>query len=121
MIKKLIKSVRQYKLTALLTPVLVALEVAAEIIIPLLIADLIDFGIDRGDINTVIKYGLFLIIAAAALCAVILWDKSKGHSFHIRLDDFNAAFKAFIKKKLHTHTDSQKRLTGINKTSYGTN
>ena len=44
MIKKLIKSVRQYKLTAVLTPVSVALEVAAEIIIPLLIADLIDFG-----------------------------------------------------------------------------
>ena len=65
MIKKLLKSVRQYWLLTVLTPVSVALEVVAEIIIPLLMANLIDFGIDMGDMSAVSKYGIFLLIAAA--------------------------------------------------------
>ncbi len=66
MIKKLIGSIRQYWLLTVLTPVSVALEVVAEIIIPLMMANLIDFGIDLGDMQAVTKYGLLLLIAAAA-------------------------------------------------------
>ena len=66
MIKKLMGSIKQYWMLTILTPVSVALEVVAEIIIPLLMADLIDFGIDLGDMQAVTKYGTLLLIAAAA-------------------------------------------------------
>ena len=45
MIKTLGKSVREYKRPALVTPMLVTLEVIMEVIIPLLMAELIDRGI----------------------------------------------------------------------------
>jgi len=65
MIKKLLRSVRQYRLLTVLTPLSVALEVVAEIIIPLLMAKLIDLGIDMGNMQAVTKYGVLLLIAAA--------------------------------------------------------
>ena len=47
MIKTLIKSVREYKKWAIMTPILVAVEVVIDVIIPLLMAELIDKGIYR--------------------------------------------------------------------------
>lgn len=63
-IKTLLKSVRQYKRSSLATPLLVAAEVVLEILIPLLMADLIDYGIDQGNMNVVLKYGLALLLSA---------------------------------------------------------
>lgn len=62
MIKKLAGCVREYKLPALLTPVLVILETIAEILIPLVMAELLDNGITKGDINAVVMSGLKLIV-----------------------------------------------------------
>lgn len=45
MIKKLLSSIREYKSETILTPIFVAVEVVLEVLIPLLMADLIDFGV----------------------------------------------------------------------------
>lgn len=64
MIKTLAKSIREYKKDSILTPVLVSLEVILEVIIPLLMARLIDFGIDKGNMIYIWKIGAFLLLAA---------------------------------------------------------
>ena len=66
MIKKLMKSIREYKKDSILTPICVAIEVILETIIPLLMANLIDDGVYGGEMNLVLKIGLELI-----LCAVL--------------------------------------------------
>jgi ATP-binding cassette subfamily B protein len=53
MIKKLLGCVREYKKHSILAPVLISFEVVMEVIIPILMANLIDYGIDKGDISTV--------------------------------------------------------------------
>jgi len=63
MIRRLIQSIKEYKRETIKTPVFVALEAVMEIIIPLLMADLIDYGIDAGEIHVVVKYGIALLIA----------------------------------------------------------
>lgn len=62
MIRKLARSVREYKLPALMTPLLVILETVAEIIIPLVMAELLDSGINKGDMNAVVISGVKLLI-----------------------------------------------------------
>ena len=64
MLKTLGKSVREYKKSALITPVFVTIEVILEVIIPLLMADLIDKGIYTGQMNVILKIGLQLILAS---------------------------------------------------------
>ena len=64
MIKKLASQIKEYKKTAAVTPVLVLLEVVMEILIPLIMAELIDNGIDGGSMPQIIKYGIMLIVAA---------------------------------------------------------
>ena len=66
MIKKLLKSVREYKKDSVLAPIYVSLEVVMEVIIPLLMANLIDFGIDKGDMSYIAKMGALLVV-----CCVI--------------------------------------------------
>ncbi len=64
MIKKLIRSIKEYKRSTLLTPIFMVLEVAMEIIIPFLLAKLIDQGINQGDMDVILKIGGELLIAA---------------------------------------------------------
>lgn len=64
MIKKLIKYVGEYKKPTILTPIFVLLESVMEILIPLLMAKLIDDGIDVGDMGVITKYGVYLLAAA---------------------------------------------------------
>ena len=65
MIKKLAKSIREYKWVSIVTPLLVALEVVLECIIPFIIANLVNSIKNGADFSTVIKYGVVLIIMAA--------------------------------------------------------
>ena len=62
MIKRLLKSVRGFKKDALLTPFFVVLEVVMEVIIPLVMALLIDKGIDGQDMAAIWKYGIILVL-----------------------------------------------------------
>ena len=64
MIKRLLKSVREFKKDALLTPFFVVLEVVMEVIIPMVMALLIDKGIDGQDMTAIWKYGIILVLCA---------------------------------------------------------
>ena len=69
MVKRLLKSVREFKKDALLTPFFVVLEVVMEVIIPLVMALLIDKGIDGQDMAAIWKYGIILV--ACAMLALV--------------------------------------------------
>ncbi|MDO5564375.1 MAG: ABC transporter ATP-binding protein [Eubacteriales bacterium] len=62
MIKTIIKSIREYKTTSILSSVTVTIEVFVEILIPFCMANLIDRGIEGSNISYVNKYGLYLVI-----------------------------------------------------------
>lgn len=62
MIKKLSKYIGEYKLPTIITPILIALEVVMEVVIPLRMADLIDIGIYAGDMNIIWKLAVELLI-----------------------------------------------------------
>lgn len=64
MIRDLMKSIREYKKDSILTPAFVSLEVVMEVIIPLLMARLIDYGIERADLAYIWKMGLLLVVMA---------------------------------------------------------
>ena len=64
MFKTLGKSVREYKKYAIITPIFVTVEVVLEILIPLLMANLIDKGIYAGEMNMIFKIGLQLVFAS---------------------------------------------------------
>ncbi len=67
-IKTLMGSVREYKTKAILAPLSVSGEVLLEVLIPLVMANLIDKGIDAGDMNQVLKYaGILLVLAIISL------------------------------------------------------
>lgn len=92
MIKKLSESIRQYKKDSILAPIYVTLEVIMEVIIPLLMANLIDLGIDKGDMNYILKIGIALIISCGmSLLFGILSGKhaaiaSAGYAKNLRKD-----------------------------------
>ncbi len=65
MIKTLLKEVKEYKTASMITPFFMILEVAMEMIIPLLMASIIDKGVEMGDMNHVYKTGTIMIVAAA--------------------------------------------------------
>lgn len=62
MIKTLAKSIREYKKQTILTPILVALEVVMEILIPFVMANLVDYGIYGNSMQMIYKLGLLLIL-----------------------------------------------------------
>lgn len=64
MIRKLVRSIREYKKTSILTPIFVILEVLVEIFIPLVMARMIDEGISGNDSQTLLSLGTALIICA---------------------------------------------------------
>ncbi len=61
MIKKLARCIGEYKKETILAPVLVTLEVVLEVLIPLLMVNLIDQGINQGDMKVILRYGMLLI------------------------------------------------------------
>lgn len=64
MVRKLLRSVRKYKKHSILAPVFVIFEVIMEVVIPLLMANLIDFGIDDGNLEYIVKMGVVLVVFA---------------------------------------------------------
>ena len=92
MLKTLGKSVREYKKPALITPVFVTAEVILEVIIPLLMADLIDKGIYTGQMNLILKIGLQLVLASilslifGCLSGITASKASAGFAKNLRKD-----------------------------------
>mgnify|MGYP000576640063 CR=1 FL=1 len=73
MIKKLVSHLGEYKRAAILTPIFSALEAIMDVMLPTIMAFIIDQGIEKGDMNAVVKYGLltFLVAAIALLLGVL--------------------------------------------------
>lgn len=71
MLKKLMRSIREYKFASILTPILVIIEVVLEILIPLIMAKMIDMGISGNDEATLIKLGTILIISVFLDCFLV--------------------------------------------------
>ena len=64
MLKTLLKEVKEYKKASIATPFFMILEVAMEMMIPLLMASIIDKGVELGDMNHVYKTGAVMIVVA---------------------------------------------------------
>ena len=64
MIKKLAKYIKQYKKDTILTPIFVVFEVILEVLIPYLMARIIDVGIQNSDLNYILKIGAILVVSA---------------------------------------------------------
>ncbi len=62
--KKIIGQIREYKLPAILTPLCMLVEVAMEMIVPYLMASIIDDGVYAGNMNHILKIGLYMVFAA---------------------------------------------------------
>ena len=92
--RKLLKSVREYKKQSFITPVLVALEVLMEVLIPLLMANIIDIGIMEGNMPYIIKMGILLVVMAmlallfGALAGKMGAIASAGYAKNLRHDIF---------------------------------
>ena len=65
MIRTLLREVKEYKKASLITPFFMILEVAMEMIIPYLMASIIDDGVNKGDIGHIYRVGGVMIVAAA--------------------------------------------------------
>ena len=92
--RKLLRSVREYKRQSFLTPVLVALEVLMEVLIPLLMANIIDIGIMQGDMGYIDKTGVLLVVMAilalffGAKAGQLAAIASAGYAKNLRHDIF---------------------------------
>ena len=92
--------IRQYKRSAILTPVFTLLEVLMEILIPFVTASLIDQGIQAGNMEQILHYGLIMLIMAFAsllfgiLGGVFASDASTGFAANLR-DSMYANIQTF--------------------------
>ena len=73
MIKKLASHLGEYRRAAILTPMFSVLEAVMDILLPTIMAFIIDLGIEKGDMNAIVKYGLltFAVAAIALLLGVL--------------------------------------------------
>ena len=94
MMKHLFKSIRQYKKASLLAPLFVTLEVIMEVLIPTIMASLIDNGINKGDMSAIERIGFILIIACILslifgfLSGMFAAEASTGFAANLRKDMF---------------------------------
>ena len=101
MIKTILKSVREYKKPSILTPIFVSLEVVMEVIIPFIMAYLIDKGIQESNMNVIIISGIILIICALlsltfgflsgkyAAIASTGFAKNLRHDMYYKIQDYS--------------------------------
>ena len=90
MIKKLAVYAGEFKKEAILSPICIAIEVIMEVILPVLMAAVIDKGVNAGDMNYVVKMGLLMIVVAfvslagGALCGKYAAVASSGFARNLR-------------------------------------
>ena len=76
MIKKLVSHLGEYKAASIKTPLFAALEAIMDVLLPTIVAFIIDQGIEKGDMNAIIRYGLLtFLVAAIALVLGVLAGK----------------------------------------------
>ena len=95
MIKRLARCVREYKWPALLSPLCMVGEVAMEVIIPLVMASLYDYGIQEKNMEIIVSRSILLVVLALAslafgvLSAVFASKASTGFAKNLRHDMFH--------------------------------
>ena len=88
--KNIFSCIKDYKKDTLLTPIFVVAEILMEVLIPYFMASLIDFGIDKGNMEVVYKIGLFLVLSTifsltfGALAGVFGARASSGFAKNLR-------------------------------------
>lgn len=103
MIKQLSKCIREYKKASVLSPIFISLEVILEVFIPLLMGELIDKGINKNDMNYILKMGpLLIVLCALSLTAGVLagtnaskasagFAKNLRHDMYHKVQNFSFA------------------------------
>lgn len=95
MIKKLARSLREFKKDSILSPVFVSLEVLMEVLIPMLMASIIDNGIEQGDMTYIWQLGIVLVLASilslffGVLSGRFAAKASAGFAKNLRKDMFS--------------------------------
>lgn len=95
MIKRLSKCIREYKKASLLTPLFVSLEVVMEVIIPYYMGKMLDYGVNLGNMNYIVKVGIMLAVFCimslvfGALAGKYAAYASAGFSKNLRHDMFH--------------------------------
>jgi len=95
MIKRLSKCIREYKKASILTPLFVSLEVVMEVIIPYYMGKMLDYGVNLGDMNYIVKVGIMLVVFCVmslvfgALAGKYAAYASAGFSKNLRHDMFH--------------------------------
>lgn len=99
MVKKLMRSIREYKKDSLLTPLFVALEVLMEVLIPFFMAWIIDIGLEQADMAYTVRIGIVLVVAALlSLLFGVLSGKYAAQA--------SAGFAKNLRKDLFYHIQS---------------
>ena len=92
MIRKLTRSIREYKKETILTPIFMILEVVMETLIPFLLAILIDDGVKMGDMGVITRFGVYLVVSAiislifSVIAGVLASRASVGFAKNLRHD-----------------------------------
>lgn len=95
MIKRLSKCIREYKKASLLTPLFVSLEVVMEVIIPYYMGKMLDYGVNLGNMNYIVRVGIMLAVFCimslvfGALAGKYAAYASAGFSKNLRHDMFH--------------------------------
>lgn len=95
MIKKLARSLREFKKDSILSPVFVSLEVLMEVLIPMLMASIIDNGIEQGNMTYIWQLGIVLVLASilslffGVLSGRFAANASAGFAKNLRKDMFS--------------------------------
>ena len=95
MIKRLARCIREYKWAAILSPVAMIGEVAMEVTIPLILKVLVDEGVEKGNMDVVLRQCLLLVLCScASLCfgvasAFLASKAGTGFAKNLRHDMFH--------------------------------
>ena len=110
--RKLLRSVREYKKESIMTPILVIFEVFMEVLIPLLMARIIDVGIADGDMGYILRIGVLLVVMAmvslffGAMAGRMGAIASSGYAKNLRHDIFYKIQEFSFKNIDHFSTSS---------------
>ena len=103
MLKRLLRSVRQYWWAAILSPLCMVGEVYMETRIPAVLSNIVDYGVELGDMTVVWKYGLLLVVyalcsltfgVASAVCASYAgtgFARNLRHDMYYKVQTFDFA------------------------------
>ena len=95
MIKTLAKHIKEYKIPSILAPLFIILEVIMEILIPLVMSKIIDYGVEKADIAYVVRMGALMLVMAllsltfGALSGKYAAKASTGFAKNLRMAMFS--------------------------------